>query len=120
MTSAMILILTLNFPILDGDLTRSTSDGVFISQLIRFATGPSHVSDFNAHKMLNAKLFVPRHKSKGTIVMGLSVVRRPSVRPSILPSFRPSVRQFVDTILSPQLLLQFSRDFDETFQVLFP
>ena len=59
MISAMILILTLNFPILDGDLPRSTSDGVFISQLIRFATVPSHVSDFNARKMLNANLFVP-------------------------------------------------------------
>ena len=30
------------------------------------------------------------------------------------------VRQSVDTILSPQLLLQFSKDFDETFQLLFP
>ena len=30
-----------------------------------------------------------------------------------------SVRPFVDTILSPQLL-QFSRDFDETFQLLLP
>ena len=55
---------------------------------------------------LVADLFVPRRKSKGAIVMGSSV--RPSVRPS------------VDTILSPQLLLQFSRDFDETFQLLFP
>ena len=32
---------------------------------------------------------------------------------------RPSVRPSVDTILSPHLLLQFSRDFDETFQLLF-
>ena len=31
-----------------------------------------------------------------------------------------SVRPSVDTSLSPQLLLQFSRDFDETFQLLFP
>ena len=34
---------------------------------------------------------------------------------------RPSyVRLSVDKILSPQLPLQFSRDFDETFQLLFP
>ena len=33
---------------------------------------------------------------------------------------RQSVRPSVDTILTPQLLLQFSRDFDETFQLLFP
>ena len=49
---------------------------------------------------------VSRWKSKGTIVMGSSV--HPPDRPSI------------DTILSPQLLLQFSRDFDEAFQLLFP
>ena len=30
------------------------------------------------------------------------------------------VHPSVDTILSLQLLLQFSRDFDETFQLLFP
>ena len=41
------------------------------------------------------------------------------VHPSVRPSIRPSVRPSVDTILSPQLLLQFSRDFDETFQLLF-
>ena len=33
-----------NFPFLDGDIPRSTSHGVYISQLIRFA---SHVADFN-------------------------------------------------------------------------
>ena len=42
---------------------------------------------------------------------------RLSFRSSFLPSVSPSV---VDTILSPHLLLQFSRDFDETFQLLFP
>ena len=30
------------------------------------------------------------------------------------------IQPSVDTILSLQLLLQFSRDFDETFQLLFP
>ena len=43
-----------NFPFLDGDVPRSTSYGVYISQLIRFA---SHVADFNArNKSLTAKL----------------------------------------------------------------
>ena len=37
-----------NFPFLDGDVPRSTSYGVYISQLIRFATVSSHVADFNA------------------------------------------------------------------------
>ena len=32
-----------NFPFLDGDVPRSTSYGVYISQLIRFARVPSHV-----------------------------------------------------------------------------
>ena len=35
------------FPFLDGDVPRSTSYGVYISQLIRFARASSHVADFN-------------------------------------------------------------------------
>ena len=46
-----------NFPSLDGDVPRSTSYGVYISQLIRFARVSSHVVDFNArNKSLTAKL----------------------------------------------------------------
>ena len=37
-----------NFPSLDGDVPRSTSYGVCISQLIRFARVSSHVTDFSA------------------------------------------------------------------------
>ena len=36
-----------NFPFLDGNVPRSTSYGVYISQLIRFARVSSHVDDFN-------------------------------------------------------------------------
>ena len=39
-----------NFPFLDGDVTRSTSYGVYISQLIRFARASSYVADFNIRK----------------------------------------------------------------------
>ena len=35
-----------NFPFLDGEVPRSTSSGVYISQLIRFALVSSHVDDF--------------------------------------------------------------------------
>ena len=46
-----------NFPFLDGDVPRSTSYGVYISQFIRFASVSSHVVDFNArNKSLTAKL----------------------------------------------------------------
>ena len=46
-----------NFPFLDGDVPRSTSYGVYISQRIRFARVSSHVADFNArNKSLTAKL----------------------------------------------------------------
>ena len=38
------------FPFLNGDVPRSTSYGVYISQLIRFARVSSHVVDFNARK----------------------------------------------------------------------
>ena len=47
----------MNFPFLDGDVPRSTSYGVYISQLIRFARVYSHVDDFNTrNKVLTAKL----------------------------------------------------------------
>ena len=42
---------------LDGDVPRSTSYGVYISQLIRFARASSHVADFNTrNKLLTQKL----------------------------------------------------------------
>ena len=45
-----------NFPFLDGDVPRSTSYGVYISQLIRFARVSSHVDDFHTrNKVLSAK-----------------------------------------------------------------
>ena len=47
----------MNFPFLDGEVPRSTSYGVYISQLIRFARVSSHVDDFNTRsKALTAKL----------------------------------------------------------------
>ena len=47
----------MNFPFLDGDVPRSTSYGVYISQLIRFARVSSHVDDFNTrNKVLTTKL----------------------------------------------------------------
>ena len=47
----------MNFPFLDGDVPRSASYGVYISQLIRFARVSSHVDDFNTrNKVLAAKL----------------------------------------------------------------
>ena len=50
-----------NFPFLDGDVPRSTSYGVYISQLIRFARVSSHVADFNArNKWLTQKLLKQR------------------------------------------------------------
>ena len=46
-----------NFPFLDGDVPRSTSYGVYISQLIRFARASSYIADFNTrNKLLTQKL----------------------------------------------------------------
>ena len=46
-----------NSPFLDGDVPRSASYGVYISQLIRFARVSSHVDDFNTRNIvLTAKL----------------------------------------------------------------
>ena len=47
-----------NFPFRDGDVRRSTSYGVYISNFIRFARVSSHVDDFynTRKKVLTAKL----------------------------------------------------------------
>ena len=42
------------FPFLDGDVSRSASYGVTVSQLIQFARLSSHIDDFNTrNKVLN-------------------------------------------------------------------
>ena len=46
-----------NFPFLDGDVPCSTSYGVYISQVIRFARASSYVTDFNTrNKLLTQRL----------------------------------------------------------------
>ena len=45
-----------NFPFLDGDVPRSTSYGVYISQLIRFARVSSHVDEFNTRKTSRTRI----------------------------------------------------------------
>ena len=48
------------FPFLDGDVPRSTSHGVYISQLIRLGRASSYVTDFNTrNRLLTQKL--PKH-----------------------------------------------------------
>ena len=44
-----------NFPFLDGDVPRSTSYGVYISQLICFAGASSYVADFSTRNELLAR-----------------------------------------------------------------
>ena len=52
-----------NFPFLDGDVPRSTSHCVLISQLIRFARVCSNVDDFNNRNLyLTAKLLKQGHR----------------------------------------------------------
>ena len=50
-----------NFPFLDGDVPRSPSYGVYISQLIRFERVCSNVGDFNnRNRFLTSKLLNKR------------------------------------------------------------
>ena len=52
-----------NFPFLDGDVPRSTSYVVYISQLIRFARASSYVADFNTpNKLLTQKLLKQEYR----------------------------------------------------------
>ena len=40
-----------NFPFLDGDVPRSTSYGIYISQLVRFSRACNNVKDFNERNL---------------------------------------------------------------------
>ena len=59
-----------NFPFLDGDVPRSPSYGVYISQLIRFARVRSNVDDFNNRnlfltaKLLNKVIYIIKFEKK--------------------------------------------------------
>ena len=58
MINVTILILKLSiFHFFDGYVPRSTSYGVYISPLVRFARASSHVADFNTrNKLLTQKI----------------------------------------------------------------
>ena len=60
-----------NFSFLDGDVPRSTSYGVYIPQLIRFARASSHVADFNTRNKLLAQKLLKQdyqyHKLRKTL-----------------------------------------------------
>ena len=54
-----------NFPHLDGDVPKSTSYGVYISQLVRFSRCCSRIEDFNfRNKLLTAKLLKQGYRYK--------------------------------------------------------
>ena len=72
-----------NFPFLDGDVPRSPSYGVYISQLIRFARVCSNVDDFNNRNLL--------YPPQTLFVRGILFSRCPSMRPSVCPSVRPTL-----------------------------
>ena len=59
-----------NFPFFNGDVPRSTSYGVYFSQLIRFARASSYVSDFNTRNKLLTQKFLKQgyqyHKLRKT------------------------------------------------------
>ena len=59
-----------NFPFLDGDVPRSTSYGVCITQLIRFDRASSYVGDFNTRNKLLTQNFLKQgyqyHKLRNT------------------------------------------------------
>ena len=71
MINVTTLILKFSISILGGDVPCSTSYGVYISQLIRFARASSHVADFNTHnELLTQKLLKQGywyHKLRKTI-----------------------------------------------------
>ena len=71
----MILILKyLIFPFLDGDVPRSPSYGVYISQLIRFAGVYSNVDGFNIRNLfLTAKLLKQPRMPFGQLHVAINI-----------------------------------------------
>ena len=59
-----------NFPFLDGNVPRSTSYGVYISQFIRFARASSNLNDFNYRN----KALLPNFLGRAIVI--LNFVRR--------------------------------------------
>ena len=59
-----------NFPFLDGDVPRSTSYEVYISQLIRHARASIHVANFNTRNKLLTQILLKQgyryHKLRKT------------------------------------------------------
>ena len=52
-----LILKFVNFAFLDGEVPRSTSNGVYIYQLIRFTRASSYVADVNTrNKLLTQKL----------------------------------------------------------------
>ena len=49
-----------NIPFLDGDVSRSTSNGVYSSQLIRFARASSYFTDFTVAMLQTSTLAIDR------------------------------------------------------------
>lgn len=62
---------TVNYPHLDGDVPRSTSYGVYASQLLRFARACSRVEDFNSRNLIITKKLLHQgfryHKLRKTL-----------------------------------------------------
>ena len=53
----ILIVIIVNFPFLDGDVSQRTPYGVYISQ-IRFARASSNLNDFNyRNKALTANIF---------------------------------------------------------------
>ena len=48
----ILILINVNFPHLDSDVPCTTFYGVYISQLISFASACSHIDDFNKHNLL--------------------------------------------------------------------
>ena len=70
-----------NFSFLDGDVPRSTSDGVCISQLIRFARASSIVADFNTrNKLLTQKRLEQGYRYHNVVVVLLLYVPSQQLR----------------------------------------
>ena len=89
-----------NYPHLDGDVPKSTSYGVYISQLIRFARACSNVEDFNQRNLLISEKLLKQgyryHKLRSTFS---KFYRR---NPDLINKFKCNLRTLLNSISHPE------------------
>ena len=104
-----------NFPFLDGDVPRSTSYGVYIYQLIRFARASSYITVFNTrNKLLTQKSYITVFNTRNKLLTQ-KLLKQGCQYHKLCKAFSKFYRRYYDLISKFQVGLKspFRRGFSE-------